>query len=185
MAIPVLRQLYDIIGTSLSTIESVYSDAKETYPSLDSAYSPNSAAEKLVFHPDVAKATSLLASAAEQLTVSLKPPYTSLCDAAMAYHLPACLAYVERLNIVEALNTSGPKGMSVIELADMSGTNAVKLGMLRKNYLLTNPLIFLSVEQVLRLLATHYYFREVEPNRFANNRLSSLIDSEKPFQNLS
>ena len=35
---------------------------------------------------------------------------------------------------------------------------------------------------VLRLLATHHVGKEVSPNVFANNRVSSLVDSGKDFQ---
>jgi len=32
----------------------------------------------------------------------------------------------------------------------------------------------------LRILATHHIYREVKPNVFANNRVSSLLDTSKP-----
>ena len=35
---------------------------------------------------------------------------------------------------------------------------------------------------ILRLLATHHIGKEVSPNTFANNRLSSFVDSGKDFQ---
>jgi hypothetical protein len=34
--------------------------------------------------------------------------------------------------------------------------------------------------RILRLLATHNIFREVTPNVFANNRISSALDKDKP-----
>jgi hypothetical protein len=34
--------------------------------------------------------------------------------------------------------------------------------------------------RILRLLATHNIFREVTPNVFANNRISSALDKGKP-----
>ena len=37
---------------------------------------------------------------------------------------------------------------------------------------------------LLRLLATHHWIREVKPDVFTNNRLSSYIDSGKSFDQL-
>ena len=39
--------------------------------------------------------------------------------------------------------------------------------------------------RVLRLLATHHIFREVSPDVFTNNRISSLLDTGKPLEELS
>ena len=38
--------------------------------------------------------------------------------------------------------------------------------------------------RVLRLLATNYIFTEVSPDVFANNRLSSVLDTRKPVEEL-
>jgi hypothetical protein len=38
--------------------------------------------------------------------------------------------------------------------------------------------------RVLRLLATHHVFREVEPDVWTNNRLSSMLDTMKPTSEL-
>ena len=43
---------------------------------------------------------------------------------------------------------------------------------------------FLSKGSILRLLATAHYLREVKPDVFANNRLSSLMDSGKTPEQL-
>ena len=37
---------------------------------------------------------------------------------------------------------------------------------------------------ILRLLATHHITREVRPNVFANNRISSVIDSGKSWKDI-
>lgn len=123
-----LRQLHDLIGTSLSTIEKAYSNASVAYPSLDDVYDPTSQEEKLLFHPEVANASSLLVSAAEQIIASIKPPQITLSDNLMAYQLPAAIAYAERLNVVEALNKAGSNGMHLSELAAITGSSESKLG---------------------------------------------------------
>lgn len=38
--------------------------------------------------------------------------------------------------------------------------------------------------RILRLLATNYIFTEVSPDVFANNRLSSVLDTGKPVEEL-
>ena len=41
-----------------------------------------------------------------------------------------------------------------------------------------------SIGRVLRLLATHHIFREVSPDVFTNNRISSLLDTGKSVEEL-
>jgi hypothetical protein len=38
--------------------------------------------------------------------------------------------------------------------------------------------------RVLRLLATNYIFKEVSPDVFTNNRLSTVLDTRKPLEEL-
>lgn len=128
MSIHSLRQLYDIIGKSLSILETTYSDAELIYPSLDTPYVSASPSEILTTTPEIVEATNLLVAAAEQLVATVKLPYLSLYDAAMAYHIPACLSFVERIHIAEILNTVGPSGMLVGDIAVRAHVHAAKLG---------------------------------------------------------
>jgi hypothetical protein len=45
-------------------------------------------------------------------------------------------------------------------------------------------LIMFLPARVLRLLATNYIFKEVSPDVFANNRLSSALDTGKSVEEL-
>lgn len=128
MAFTALHQLHTLIGTSLSTIERVYAQADTAYPSLDDVYQAASPGEQLLFHPEVAHASALIISAAEQIIASVKSPQISLCDSLMAYQLPAAIAYAERLNVVEALNDASPSGMHLSELANITGSPEGRLG---------------------------------------------------------
>jgi hypothetical protein len=38
--------------------------------------------------------------------------------------------------------------------------------------------------RILRFLATHHIFREVSPDVFANNRISSILDTGKTIENI-
>ena len=54
----------------------------------------------------------------------------------------------------------------------------------KADYMLSEyPLIILPA-RILRLLATNYIFTEVTPDIFANNRLSSALDTGKPVEEL-
>ncbi|KAF8581125.1 S-adenosyl-L-methionine-dependent methyltransferase [Ramaria rubella] len=158
-SVHLLRQLHSIIGESLSTLEFVYSEAQLSFPSLDDPYGSNPKADFLATNDSVVAATNSVVAAAEQLIATIKLPFTSLCDSAMAFHLSGCLAFVERVHVAEILREAGLGGMHVDLIATQTGVNSRKL------------------EHVLRLLATHHFFREVVPNVFSNNRLSSIIDS--------
>ncbi|KAG7095079.1 hypothetical protein E1B28_005867 [Marasmius oreades] len=66
----------------------------------------------------------------------------------------------------EILKKAGPNGLHVKAIAEENGVDATKLA------------------HILRLLCTHHFVREVTPNVFANNRLSSMIDSGKSIEEL-
>jgi len=87
---------------------------------------------------------------------------------------------LEASHTVEVLREAGPSGLHVRAIAAKTGVDQSKLGKPRLCLLL----LFVDdvVAHILRLLASHHILREVSPNVFANNRLSSLIDSGKPFE---
>ncbi|KAI8973144.1 S-adenosyl-L-methionine-dependent methyltransferase [Trametes punicea] len=135
-------------------------------PPLDTPYYPTEdhtleadAAESLASHPDVIAAANRIVAACGQISATIHRPFLTLCDAAMGYHLPACLRFLEASHTVEILRAAGPDGMHVRELSRHLDVDEGKLS------------------HILRLLATHHITREVRPNVFANNRISAIIDS--------
>ncbi|KAI9451776.1 S-adenosyl-L-methionine-dependent methyltransferase [Russula earlei] len=124
---------------------------------------PSSPAEQLTFRPDVANAISRIVAAASQMAVVVRSPFLTICDATMIYHLPSCLQFFEASHIPELLSAAGPAGLSVVEISASVGVDSVK------------------TSHVLRLLATHHIVRECEPDIFALNRISALLDSGRPF----
>lgn len=98
------------------------------------------------------------------MTATVQTPFLSLCDASMTYHLPACLRILEASNTVEILREAGPNGLHVKMIAEKNGVEKSKLA------------------HILRLLATHHILREVVPDVFTNNRISSLVDTGKSTQ---
>ncbi|OCH85246.1 hypothetical protein OBBRIDRAFT_325702 [Obba rivulosa] len=169
------------------------------YPSLDAPFYPSEKAEKdtsadpnqdseaqaraesLTSHPAVIAASNKIVAACGQLSASVQRPFLSICDAAMGYHLPACLRLIEATNTVELLRAAGPRGLHVRELAR-------RIAALRAGRAEPTPGDLVEVESggeidpsklshVLRLLATHHITREVRPDVFANNRVSAAMDS--------
>ncbi|KAI1792209.1 S-adenosyl-L-methionine-dependent methyltransferase, partial [Ganoderma leucocontextum] len=143
------------------------------FPGLDTAYYPTEghdpdadAAEALASHPDIIAATNRIVAACGQISATVHRPFLTLCDAAMGYHLPACLRFLEASHTVELLRSAGPHGMHVRELSRHVNVDEGKLS------------------HILRLLATHHITREVRPNVFANNRISAIMDSGKPWEGL-
>ncbi|KAI0339260.1 hypothetical protein BDW22DRAFT_1431862 [Trametopsis cervina] len=132
--------------------------------------------EDLTSHPEVINAVNRIVAACGQLAAMVQKPFLVLCDAAMAYHLPACLRFMEASHIVEILREAGTRGMHVDEIATCISSGNVYGG---EGVLDSNKL-----SHILRLLATHHIGREVRPDVFANNRLSSIIDSGKPWRDL-
>lgn len=133
------------------------------FPDLNLPGDPSSPAEQLTSRPDVANAISRIISAASQLAVVVRPPLLTICDATMIYHLPSCLRFFEASHIPELLSSAGPAGLSVIEISASVGVDSVK------------------ISHILRLLATHHLVREREPDVFALNRVSALLDSGRSF----
>jgi len=77
------------------------------------------------------------------------------------FHIPSALRIASEACVVEILKDAGSAGMHVEEIAQKTGVDSIMLA------------------RSLRLLATHYVFIEVKPNVFSNNRISSIMDTNK------
>ncbi|KAF9044375.1 hypothetical protein BJ165DRAFT_1612036 [Panaeolus papilionaceus] len=133
------------------------------FPALDQPYEPDSLSESLTCDPAVLGAILKIVAAAGQLSATVQVPFLSLCDAVMGYHLPSCMRLLEASHVVEILKEAGPAGLHVQVISEKNGVDPCKLA------------------HILRLLATHHFLREVSPDVFTLNRLSSLVDSGKTF----
>ncbi|KZT70696.1 hypothetical protein DAEQUDRAFT_183861 [Daedalea quercina L-15889] len=169
--------------------------------------------EQLAASPAVLAAVSKLVAACGQICASVQRPFLTVCDAAMGYHLPACMRLLEEAHIPEILREAGPKGMHVRDIARRigevrrtgretsagppaehakdepsggrenrgsgeeqgeSGKSHEDKGDCGEVEFGVDPAL---LSHVLRLLATHHITREVRPDVFANNRISSAVDS--------
>ncbi|KAJ7207224.1 O-methyltransferase [Mycena pura] len=159
-----LRQLSNIISQAVTQIEAEYAKASVSLPSLDEPFNPTNPAEAVGMHPAVVAASLLVNAAAAQITAAVSNPALAIINNSLSYHLSSCLRAAAALNIVEILREAGPQGLHAQEIAKKAGTDPDKLS------------------RVLRLLATHHVFREVNPDVFTNNRISSVIDKGKPSE---
>ncbi|ESK91595.1 ich1 protein [Moniliophthora roreri MCA 2997] len=136
------------------------------FPSLDSPWDPNSQSEMLTTHPDVVFAINKIIGACGQISATVQQPFLYLSDAVMSYHLPACMRLFEASHTPEILQKAGPDGLHVAKISEENGVEESKLA------------------HILRLLSTHHYVREVSPDVFANNRISSIMSTGKPVEDL-
>ncbi|KAF8486791.1 S-adenosyl-L-methionine-dependent methyltransferase [Russula ochroleuca] len=159
-----LKALANIILSSVEQIEAVVTANSFTYPSADSTFSLESEAPRM--HPVIQSAGSLITSAAAQITALVRPALFSLWDTAQQFHLSTALRTAISMHVAEILRDVGPKGKHVSEIAKPTKVHHGKL------------------TRILRLLATNYIFIEVTPDVFANNRLSSVLDTGKSVEEL-
>ncbi|KAF9447111.1 hypothetical protein P691DRAFT_776367 [Macrolepiota fuliginosa MF-IS2] len=136
------------------------------FPSLDAPCDSSSIAEALTQHPDVVSATNRIIAACGQMTATVQTPFLTICDAVMGYHLPSCMRLFEASHTPEILREAGSAGSHVCLISEKNGVDKVKLA------------------HILRLLATHHVVRELSPDVFALNRVSSMIDTGKRFQDV-
>jgi len=156
-----LGAILDIIKTNVSSIEQTYAKHQIALPSLNEPFNPLAFDES-----ELTDATDLVVAAATQLIAILRPPVMSLVAAVGSQHISTAIGAVEAMNVPEILHSAGSKGLHVTEIAKDANTDVGKLG------------------RILRLLATVHIFREVTPNVFANNRLSSVMDSGKTWEEI-
>ncbi|KAF7349735.1 hypothetical protein MSAN_01700300 [Mycena sanguinolenta] len=162
IGISTLRRLANIINEAIDEIEGVYAAADMSLPSLEAPFDPADPAEALLQNPIVEGATLNIMAAAAQLSATVASPVVSAFNASQAFHISACFRAASEINVVEMLREAGPAGLHAKKIAAPSKTD---------------PLL---LTRILRLLATHNIFREVTPNVFANNRISSVLDKGKP-----
>ncbi|KIM81164.1 hypothetical protein PILCRDRAFT_8864 [Piloderma croceum F 1598] len=156
-----LSALSQIISSGISTIESTYATHGATFPSLDEPFRPPTFDDPGLLHP-----TQLVIAAAAQLIASLSHPASSILDGASAHYITSSLGVVADTNVAEVLREAGPQGLHIRDIGERCGTDSSKIG------------------RVLRFLATLHIFREVSPDVFANNRISSIIDTGKTIEDI-
>lgn len=155
-----ILQLSEIIASSVARLLSICEEQQLALPQLDEPYTCGS--ETFRQNSAAAEAASLIGAAALQLAATLLPPQETLLQAASGSMKSAALSACTNYHLPEILRREGgSQGIHVDAIASKSGLDKDKTG------------------RLLRLLANRHIFREVSPNVFANNRISSLLDTCK------
>ncbi|KAH8980527.1 S-adenosyl-L-methionine-dependent methyltransferase [Lactarius deliciosus] len=159
-----LKALANIIQSSVDDIEAAVNTNAFVLPSSNQPFNLESEAPRM--HPSIQSAGSLITSAAAQLMTLVRPAPLVVLDVVMQFHVSTAMRTAVSTHVAEILRDAGPKGLHAWEIARPTGVHPAKLS------------------RVLRLLATNHIFIEVSPDVFANNRLSTVLDTGKPVDEL-
>ncbi|KAG6810782.1 hypothetical protein H0H92_010349 [Tricholoma furcatifolium] len=133
-------------------------------PDLNEAYTPES--ETFRKNQAVARAANIAAAAAFQLAAILLPPQESILQITSGHLRSAALRVSIETHVPEILEEAGVQGMHASEIASKTGIDGEKLA------------------RLLRLLANRHVYKEVGPDVFANNRVSSTLSTGKTFEKI-
>ncbi|KAG6817821.1 hypothetical protein H0H87_003229 [Tephrocybe sp. NHM501043] len=156
MATP-LSALANLITTNVAALEAAYAEKGATFPSLNDPFQPT----PLDFDPTLGPTKALIVAAAAQILATVRSPVEMLQEYSPGMYFTTTLGFVVDVNIPEILNEGGPEGVHVKDISAQNGIDP--------SY----------IARILRFLATRHIFREVSPDRFANNRISSLLYKNK------
>ncbi|KAI0320587.1 O-methyltransferase [Amylostereum chailletii] len=155
----ILQSLATIIVESVSVISLRCTETGKHFPTLDEEFTDQS--QEIRSDGDVESATIRIVAAAAQLIATVRPPSLTLLDRSTGFLLSSALSIASRTCTAEVLREAGAEGRHINAIGREVGVEPSKLG------------------QILRALATHHIFREVSPDVFANNQISSLLDTGK------
>ncbi|KAI0064236.1 S-adenosyl-L-methionine-dependent methyltransferase [Artomyces pyxidatus] len=156
-----LIALADLISSGVRTLDATYSQQGVPFPSLDGPYSPG----PLDTDATVTAATQLIIAAAHQLIATVQQPVMTLLNYAPATCMTSAMGLVTDVHVPDALKDN-PEGLHVDQIGAKVDIDPKKLA------------------RVLRYLATRHVFKEVAPDVFANNRVSSALMKSQPLEQL-
>ncbi|KAK7028529.1 putative S-adenosyl-L-methionine-dependent methyltransferase [Favolaschia claudopus] len=158
-----LIELCGLISTSVAKVDARCKDLSTEYPDLNNPANSEDS-ESLLQDGAIAAATSIAIAAAAQLIASMQYPARSIMDASYGYVVATALGVIAESSTAEIIREAGPQGCHINDIAKKNGMDPMKIA------------------RLLRPLATNHIFREVSPNVFAHNRISSLVDTGKSFE---
>ncbi|KAI9437950.1 S-adenosyl-L-methionine-dependent methyltransferase [Lactarius indigo] len=155
--------------SSVDDIEAAVNANDLTLPSSDEPFNLESEAPHM--HPTIQSTGSLITSAAAQLMTLVRPAPLVILDVVLQVNrvVPTTTSHFAnytgmiKFHVSTAIRTAG---LHAWKIAKPTGVHPAKLS------------------RVLRLLATNHIFVEVSPDVFANNRLSTVLDTGKPVDEL-
>ncbi|KAK7055488.1 S-adenosyl-L-methionine-dependent methyltransferase [Favolaschia claudopus] len=155
-----LLELSNLISSSIATVDARCKALSRTYPDLDNpANAPED--ENVVHDAEIAEAASIAIAAASQLIANLNSPARTMLETSLMCLVSAALGVVSASATAEIVREAGPQGAHINDIAKKNGMDPMKIA------------------RVLRPLATQHIFREVAPDVFAHNRISTTLDTGK------
>ncbi|KIL63447.1 hypothetical protein M378DRAFT_1047277 [Amanita muscaria Koide BX008] len=154
-----IRQLLDLLSKNVDALEKESAADGTKLPTLDEPFNP--ASESFRSNPVAAEAACIIRAAAVQLDAILAPPPMALSNMFGGFMGSAALRMCTESHVTEILREAGTEGLHVNEIAVKTGVDAQKLA------------------RCLRYLATRHVYKELAPDVFTNNRISSILDTGK------
>ncbi|KIY67021.1 S-adenosyl-L-methionine-dependent methyltransferase [Cylindrobasidium torrendii FP15055 ss-10] len=154
-----LSALAELLLSNTKELEAAYAKVGETVPTLETL-SQTSASDA---DPAVDQIRDIIVAAAHQVIQTVRPVHETLQLEVMGVLSTNALGIAEEYNFADALAEAGPKGLHIDELSARVGLDIQ------------------SIERVMRFLASRHIFKEVLPNTFVNNRISTLMQKNKPL----
>ncbi|KAF8492246.1 S-adenosyl-L-methionine-dependent methyltransferase [Gautieria morchelliformis] len=158
------HQLVELITKSLATVEAACTSKGLTIPDLYEPFHPSSEAFRA--DPHVAEAAAIISAAALHLEAIFTPPQVSLYHVVSGFFKSTALRVCLESNVTEILREGGPQGVHIDAIAAKNGQDPQKLG------------------RFIRYLATHHIYKEITPDVYTNTRVSSVMDTMKPSQEI-
>ncbi|KAL0952701.1 hypothetical protein HGRIS_006937 [Hohenbuehelia grisea] len=163
-SISVVRQLLNLLTEAVDSLEETCAAKGIPIPDLNEPFHP--ASEAFRADPAAADATRIIGAAAHHLAAIVAPPPVSMYSMIGGMVGSSALRVCLESHVTEILRTAGPKGMTPEEISAINGQDPKKLG------------------RFLRMLSTFHIYREIGPNLFTNNRVSSMLDTLKSYDEI-
>ncbi|KAJ3741587.1 S-adenosyl-L-methionine-dependent methyltransferase [Lentinula detonsa] len=157
-----LKALVDIISSQTAVLQSTYAQNNSEVPSLNTPFQPTA----LEFDPNVTAARNLIIAAATQLIATVQSPIEFVANSMGGVYDTVTLGLVVDINVPEILKEAGTQGLHIDQLASATGVDSSYLS------------------RVLRYLTIRHVFKEVSPDVFTHNRLSSMLTKAKSLKEI-
>jgi hypothetical protein len=151
-------ELVKLIINGVNEIRAAYVNEGMSLPSLSEKYAPS------IVEGKTTQSVETVVAAAWELIATVRPAPTTVMEESLVAFNSAAICVAVQHNVTEILREAGPKGLHISEIGRKARTQPEKLG------------------RILRYLAAHHIFAEVSPNVFANNRVSSVMDTGKSYE---
>lgn len=122
-----------------------------------------------------------LLSAAGKLTELVSQPNIRILEVSSQYFEARCLHIAVDKRVPDLLETTEDAGMHVNEIAKEVGIESRKLCKSRYDKM-CDHMFNTTTARILRCLCSIHIFQEVEPNTFANNRISATLVGNEPLR---